>query len=274
MKNNGLIILGVLSIFLILENLFPLRKRRDQSLRFFHNFFLTVLALPITKLLTLPLVLFVAYTAEVKGHGILNVLSLNPSLHFLLGFLILDYTLYWWHVANHRLRFFWRFHQVHHTDRDMDVTTALRFHFGELVLSAFMRCVLILIFGMQIETILIFDLVVTSATIFHHSNLKLPLWIEKILNLVIVTPLYHQNHHSYYQSETNSNFATIFNFWDRFHFSYTSSHRPEDITIGHPAFNDGKVQFLELIRMPFKVIRNWPQSWRKRILVCETKTKI
>lgn len=268
MINNSLILLMVLILFLILENLFPLRKRRsnrrDQVKRFFYNFSLAALALPITRLLTLPFVLFVAYTVEIKGWGILNVLKLNSTLHNILGFLILDYTLYWWHMANHKISFFWRFHQVHHTDLDMDATTALRFHFGELVLSALARCILISIFGFKVETILIFDLVVTSTTLFHHSNTQLPLWFEKSLSLILVTPLYHQNHHSYFQEETNSNFSTIFSFWDRIHFSYTRPNKPEDIIIGYPAFSANEIQFLELIKMPFQSLRNWPSNLRKR----------
>ncbi|MDD4976649.1 MAG: sterol desaturase family protein [Bacteriovorax sp.] len=264
MKHNSLIILFVLIIFIILENLFPLRKRRDHLIRIFHNFSLAVLALPITRLLTLPLVLFVAHYVGVRGWGILNIFKFNNTTHFLLGFLLLDFTLYWWHVANHKVRFFWRFHQVHHADRDMDATTALRFHFGELVLSAFVRCGLILIVGLKVETILVFDLLVTSSALFHHSNLKLPLWLENILSLIIVTPLFHQNHHSYFLEETDSNYSAILNFWDRLFRSFTRSNKAEDITIGHPAFSESEIAFWELIKMPFGAIRNWPLNLRKR----------
>lgn len=264
MKNNMVIILSILSLFTVLEYAFPLRKRRDGYQRVLSNFSLAILAMPITRLLILPFIIFVSHTAELKGWGILNTLKINNTLHSVLGFFILDYTLYWWHVANHRINIFWRFHQVHHADRDMDATTALRFHFGELTFSAVLRSGLILIVGFKIETILFFDVLVTSMALFHHSNFKLPLLAENFFSLVIVTPLYHQNHHSYYWEETNSNFSTIFSFWDRIHHSYSRPNKPDDVTIGHPAFSANEIHLLALIKMPFKSIRNWPENLRKR----------
>ncbi|MBC7538611.1 MAG: sterol desaturase family protein [Bacteriovorax sp.] len=264
MKNNSLIILTILIIFLVLENFFPLRKRRDHVKRILHNFSLAGLALPFTRLMTLPLVLYLASTAELKGWGILNYFKFNNTVPNIFGIIVMDYALYWWHLANHKIGFFWRFHQVHHADRDMDTTTALRFHFGELILSALMRCTLILIIGIKVETIIIFDVLVTCFTLFHHSNLKLPLWLEKFLALIIVTPLYHQNHHSYYLEETNSNYSTIFSFWDRVHLSFTIANKPDDIIIGHPSLSSSELKFMELIKMPFKAIRKWPDNLLSR----------
>jgi sterol desaturase/sphingolipid hydroxylase (fatty acid hydroxylase superfamily) len=255
-----------------LENLFPLRRKRDEPKRFISNFLLFLSALPITRFLTIPLVLFTSHIAETKGLGLFNYLKFNDnllyslvySLVYSLEFLFLDYILYWWHMANHRISFLWRFHQVHHSDCDMDSTTALRFHFGELILSALLRCLLILLVGIKIEIVLIFDLFVTISALFQHSNLKLPLWLETFLSLFIVTPLFHQNHHSYYLEETNSNYSTIFSFWDRIHFSYTKPNKANDIIIGHPALNRSDIVFLKLIKMPFKQIKSWPLNLRKR----------
>ena len=171
MLNNLLIIFFVFLIFIIVERIYPLRLKRENFRRVFINFSLTALALPITRILAFPLVLFAAYAVEAKNWGLLNILKLNKTENHLpgiiLGFMILDYSQYWWHVGNHQIKTLWRFHQVHHTDRDMDVTTAFRFHFGELFLSSLLRCLLILFTGIQIETILFYDLLVTSLTIFH-----------------------------------------------------------------------------------------------------------
>lgn len=264
MKYSALIIVFVLLLFAILENIFPLRVRKEGTAkRYITNILISLFDLPFTRLLTLPLVFFVASFVERSQLGLLNFLKLNSTLHFILGFLLLDYFIYWWHRANHEIRFFWRFHQVHHEDRDMDASTALRFHFGELILSALVRIILILIFGFKIKTILIFDLTVTSVAIFHHSNLLLPSWLEKRLIKVIVTPLFHQNHHSYFQKETDSNYSAIFSVWDRLHKSHTEEMGSEKITIGLPFFQE-KISFLGLIKMPLNKLKAWPSQYIQR----------
>jgi len=266
--NNSMILLVIFSVCLILERFFPLRKTRESWNRILSNIFLSGIAIPFTKLMGLPLILFMAFYVENNKWGMFNILKLNEMSNHLpaiiLGFFILDYAHYWWHVINHKVTMLWRFHQVHHTDRDMDVSTALRFHFGELLISALLRCIVILITGLQIETIILFDLTVTGITLFHHSNLILPKGIEKYLSLLFVTPLYHQNHHSYILEETNSNFATIFSFWDRFHRTFTKQNLPTIITIGHPGFKSDELQFFKLIKMPLQELKKWPANLLKR----------
>ena len=266
--NNSMILLVIFSVCIILERFRPLRKNRESWNRILSNIFLSLVAIPFTKLMGLPLVLFVAYNVESHKWGILNIFKLNEMPNHLpviiLGFFILDYVHYWWHVINHKVSTLWRFHQVHHTDRDMDVSTALRFHFGELLISALLRCIVILITGIQIETIVLFDLTVTSIALFHHSNLKLPKGLEKYLSLILVTPLYHQNHHSYILEETNSNFATIFSLWDRIHRTFTKQNLPTTITIGHPGFKEDELQFFKLIKMPLQELKKWPVNLLKR----------
>ena len=264
--NKALIVTTVLIVFFVLENFFPLRKRRDRINRFFQNFILSAIGFPIAKIFTYPLVLYITYIVGLKGWGIAPFFKLNRTLLFIFEFIALDYTLYWWHVANHKVRFFWRFHQVHHADRDMDTTTALRFHFGELILSSMIRCGLILIIGIRIETIIIFDILVTSFAIFHHSNFKLPVKFERFLQLLIVTPIFHQNHHSYILEETDSNYSTLFNFWDRIHHSLTRPNSPEDIIIGYPAYRENELGFLDLILMPFQSLKIWPSNFLRRKL--------
>lgn len=261
-----MIILGfVFFSFVLLEYLFPLRQRRaDYLKRFVHNFSLTLLSSPITKLLTLPLVYYVVGAVNKQGLGLLNFISLDHTVQNVLGFLCLDYTIYWWHVLNHKVRFFLRFHQVHHSDKDMDASTVLRFHAGELIFSALVRCVVALVVGFRLEVLIAFDITVTSLATFHHSNLKLPVKLERFLSLLIVTPLFHQNHHSYYLNETDSNYSTIFSFWDRIHKTFTEFKLPNQVTIGVPSFEKTELSFLELLIMPFKKILAWPAPFLKR----------
>ncbi len=135
----------------------------------------------------------------------------------LVTFLILDYTNYLWHVLNHQLPMLWRFHLVHHTDPDLDVTTALRFHFGELIGFVFYRAAFVLLSGATALQVLVYEILFEAATQFHHSNWQLPYRLEKQLNKLIVTPRIHGIHHSMIREETDSNYSVIFSFWDRLH---------------------------------------------------------
>ena len=128
----------------------------------------------------------------------------------ILGFLLMDWAYYWWHYATHAVPFAWRFHNVHHTDLDLDVSTAARFHFGEILLSIPFRVVAVAPLGVPPLTYLIYEIAFESASLFHHSNWRLPLGVERFLNHVIVTPRMHGIHHSIVQRETDSNWGTIF----------------------------------------------------------------
>jgi len=128
---------------------------------------------------------------------------------------VLDFLIYWWHLANHRVPLLWRFHEVHHLDRFLDTTSAIRFHFGEVLLSALARAAVIFLLGFPFSSILAFETLVLMATLFHHSNLRLPAGLEGALSLLIITPSIHWVHHHARQQDTDSNYGTIFSFWDR-----------------------------------------------------------
>ncbi|HEV8132105.1 MAG TPA: sterol desaturase family protein [Acidobacteriota bacterium] len=193
-----------------------------------------------------------------KKIGLLNRVSVPPRLRRLLAFLWLDYTLYIWHRLNHRLPFFWRFHLVHHSDLDMDTSTSVRFHFGELFLSILFRILQIAAIGAEHIDLLVFDNVLLVAIRFHHSNLRLPTAFEKKLNFVIVTPRMHGIHHSIVLEETNSNWSTVFSFWDKLHGSFVSDVPQSQITIGVPAYRDPEeLRLANLLGLPFRPLRPW-----------------
>jgi len=145
---------------------------------------------------------------------------------------VLDFLIYWWHLANHRVALLWRFHEVHHLDRFLDTTTALRFHFGEVLLSALARAGAIYLLGFPFGSILAFETLLLMATLFHHSNLRLPAGLERALSLLIITPSIHWVHHHARQSDTDSNYGTIFSFWDRLFASRSPTRRTPDMEIG------------------------------------------
>jgi len=150
----------------------------------------------------------------------------------LIDLVLLDFLIYWWHLANHRIPLLWRFHEVHHLDRFLDTTSALRFHFGEVLLSALARAAVILMLGFPFTSTLVFETLLLIATLFHHSNLRLPAGFERALSLVIITPSIHWVHHHARRSDTDSNYGSIFSFWDRIFASQSPTRRSPDMTIG------------------------------------------
>ena len=161
------------------------------------------------------------------------------------------------HVINHKLPLLWRFHLVHHTDRDLDITTAFRFHFGELIGSVFFRGAVTVLSGASPLTVIIYEVVFEAATQFHHSNWRLPVLVENVLSKIIVTPGMHGIHHSVIKRETDSNYSVIFSFWDRLH---RTSRRDfeKPVTIGVPSYPDEKeLTIKQLLMLPFKAIRSW-----------------
>lgn len=265
--NKNFIVPGLFFLFFILEFIFPLRHRDFSRLpRLRDNILLALLGLPLTKFLAYPLVYKIALYTEENHWGLLHQFKLNETLIFVTSFFLLDFCLYWWHRFNHRISFFWRFHQVHHADPDMDASTALRFHFGELILSSLVRITLIVIFGFSLSIILIFDIAVTSCALFHHSSIRLPKKMEEFLEKMIVTPLFHQNHHSYFQQETDSNYSTIFSWWDRLHGTHTPQLLSDLVTIGLPFIGKTRPGLLNLIKMPFEKLKPWPKKFISRVL--------
>ena len=132
-----------------------------------------------------------------------------------LDLVLLDFLIYWWHRANHEIPFLWRFHEIHHLDEHLDTTSALRFHFGEVALSAAARACFILAFDIPLSSVLVFEAMVLFAAIFHHSNLKLPAGLERALAWVVITPSQHWVHHHKIRRDTDSTYGTTFSVWDR-----------------------------------------------------------
>jgi len=168
----------------------------------------------------------------------------------LLDLVILDCLIYWWHRANHVVPFLWRFHQVHHLDRTLDTTTALRFHPGEVLLSAVARAGVILLLGFPLASVILFETLVLLSTLFHHSNLRLPASLERGLSWVVVTPAIHWVHHHRVRVDTDSNYATILSLWDRLFASRSRTKRSPAMDIGVEGAADRRLTALFLL--PFR----------------------
>jgi sterol desaturase/sphingolipid hydroxylase (fatty acid hydroxylase superfamily) len=259
----GLLLLATFfALLFILERLFPLRSRTAAILqRLLLNLTISALAFLAAAALVRPAGGWVLRWSSEKSFGLLHWLALPAPVTFGLGFLLMDVSFYYWHRANHKIPFLWRFHNVHHIDGDLDVSTAFRFHFGEVGFSAGFRVAQILLFGVSGWTYGIYELVFQANTMFHHSNWRLPLRLEQCLNKILVTPRMHGIHHSQVERETNSNFSTVFSWWDRLHRSIELGIAQADITIGVPAYTGAADKKLrDSLFLPFQSQRDY---WRK-----------
>ncbi|WP_282604811.1 sterol desaturase family protein [Pelagibius sp. Alg239-R121] len=169
----------------------------------------------------------------------------------LLDLMILDFLIYWWHRANHEIRFLWRFHEIHHLDRFLDTSSALRFHFGEVLLSACARAAVIILLGIPFFSVIIFEILVLLSALFHHSNLRIGADTERLLSRLIITPSIHWVHHHAVRRDTDSNYGTIFSFWDRLFGSSSKTERWSDMPIGVERTEERR--FLGLLIRPFSV---------------------
>ena len=244
---------------LLLQWRFPLRRQHFRLLRrLVRNF---VVALPSNAILRwamLPIPLMLATWAETQGIGLLHWIPLPDWAAVVASVLLMDYAYWWWHWANHMVPFLWRFHNVHHTDLDMDVSTAARFHFGEMIFSIVFLSGAVVLFGITPLSLIVFFIGLEAATLFHHSNWRLPVRLERLLNRVMVTPRMHGIHHSIVERETNSNWGTIFCWWDKFHRTLRRDISQDEITIGVAAYrSEEELTVGRLWLLPFRKQRPW-----------------
>jgi sterol desaturase/sphingolipid hydroxylase (fatty acid hydroxylase superfamily) len=253
------ILAGLATAFFIMETIHSLRKRKqDRWQRLKINSSVATVGLIGLRGALLPAMLAGSAWAVRQRFGMLQRLPLPAWARGIVAFLLLDYSNYLWHRLNHQWPFLWRFHNVHHTDMDLDISTAWRFHLGEVILSVFFRGGMIMLIGASPRQVITYEIVYEGATAFHHSNWKLPLALERILNTMMVTPRMHGIHHSIVLRETNSNYSVVFSAWDRLHQTLRLNVPQQDIVIGVPAYRstvEENVSFL--LTLPFRQQRAW-----------------
>jgi len=213
----------------------------------------------VLQLLEMPVALKLAELTQERTWGILPRLHLPAAAAITAGILLLDYTLYWWHYLTHRLAVLWRFHQVHHLDQEMDATTALRFHFGEIAISVAFRALQIAAIGTSPMTVAVWQVFLFLSILFHHSNVRLPLASERILARFVVTPRLHGIHHSIAPEEVNSNWSSGLTVWDWLHSTLRTEVPQAGLTLGVPGFRGAsEITAVEALRFPFQVAGQRP----------------
>ena len=259
----------VLAIFLVLfclEALRPLRRpKRAWGPRWVLNGAVTALAFITGAFTVRPVALGAAAWIAGQGFGLLHLLPPLPFwARLAAGVLLMDLTFYYWHRLNHTWPLLWRFHNVHHLDPDLDLSTSFRFHFGEVLYSTAFRLLQVGLLGVLPVTYLTYEVLFNCATMFHHSNVRLPVRLERLVNKVLVTPRMHGVHHSVVAREAYSNYSVVFSLWDRLHRSLRLNVKQAEVVIGVPGYllpRDNRL--FPLLTLPFTGQRRywrWPSG--------------
>jgi len=252
---------GLFVALAVLETARPLRAAVEpRPRRVARNLGIAGLGLAALTLVQAPLLVPVAEWARGHRIGILNWTSLPAAVETVAAVLLLDYTLWHWHWLNHRVPFLWRFHLVHHVDLDLDSSTALRFHFGEMMLSVPYRLAQVVVIGASPSAVTVWQVLLVASILFHHSNVRLPAGLERVLVRLLVTPRMHGIHHSDYENETNSNWSSLLSAWDWLHGTLLLSVPQREVAIGVPGYGDPRqVTLGRSLALPFRRQR---EDWK------------
>lgn len=239
---------------LLAEWLAPLRPAVESKFRrIVRNLSTGGISLALMTLLQAPLLQPVANWIVRDRIGLLQNVEWPRWVETVVAIALLDYTLWWWHWASHRVPFIWRFHLVHHIDRDLDASTALRFHFGELALSIPVRAMQMLLIGVDRQNLWLWQTILFGSILFHHANVRLPLAVERVLARLIVTPRMHGIHHSDREDQTNSNWSSLLSIWDFVHRTFRFDVPDTRIVIGVPAYRDQRdITIGRILTLPFR----------------------
>ena len=251
------IFLGLFAILASAEAVFPRRARhQSRQSRWFANWGLVLidtLALRFVALLIPALAAGAALDAGAQGWGLFNALDWPLWLEFLLAVLIFDFAIWAQHLTTHKVPVLWRLHRVHHADRDMDVTTAIRFHPVEIALSMGLKIGLVYLIGPSVFAIVVFEILLNGTAMFNHANLRLPLGVDRLLRMVLVTPDMHRVHHSVHRHEHDSNYGFSLSLWDRLFGTYIA--QPEkghdEMTVGLQWQDERPAKLGWLLALPF-----------------------
>lgn len=254
---------AIFAAMMVLEALWPRRARRHSRIRrwatnmgIMASSYLTVslVTLILANLLVPITALFAAIYAKQWGFGVFNWLELPIWVEWLVAFLVLDFVIWAQHWATHKVPLLWRLHRVHHSDHDFDASTAIRFHPLEIVFSIFVKAAAVILLGAPAVLVVIFEGIVNGTALFNHANLKLPLWLDRIIRPILVTPDMHRVHHSIELGETNSNYGFALSVWDRVFGTYIDQPAAghDNMVIGLKEYqSEGPENLLWSLRLPF-----------------------
>jgi sterol desaturase/sphingolipid hydroxylase (fatty acid hydroxylase superfamily) len=245
---------GVFLVMSVWELAAPRRRlRAAKGGRWFANLGIVVLDALVVRAIFPAAAVGMALVAAERGWGLLNNVSVTPAVAVVASVLLLDLVIYLQHVMFHAVPALWRLHMVHHADVDFDLSTGLRFHPVEIVLSMLIKLAAVALLGPPAVAVLVFEVVLNATAIFNHGNVRLPKPVDRVLRWIVVTPDMHRVHHSVRPFETNSNFGFNLPWWDRVLGTYRD--QPED---GHDAMTIGLSQFQDRLRQSLRWLLTLP----------------
>lgn len=249
---------GVLLALMAWELAHPWREAQRRGQRWPSNLGVVVLDALLVRLLFPVSAAGFALFAEAKGWGLFNLLAVPGWLAVVAGVVLLDLVIYAQHVAFHRVPLLWRLHRMHHADTVLDVTTGLRFHPIEILLSMLIKCGAVVALGVPPMAVIAFEVLLNATAMFNHANIVLPEPLERVLRLFVVTPDMHRVHHSVIPAETDSNFGFNLPWWDRLFGTYQDGPRAglSRMTIGLNVFrNEAESRLDRMLTQPFRRAR-------------------
>lgn len=252
------VFLGLFALFACAEHWAPRKVRQfSRKRRWSTNLAITVLNTVTLRALAFGLPLLAvgaSLDAQAKSWGLFHALDLSNWLEIILAVLILDFAIWLQHLVTHKVPILWRLHRVHHADRDMDVTTAVRFHPIEVALSMLLKIGLIYLLGPSAVAVVLFEIILNGTAMFNHANLRLPPRIDRIVRTILVTPDMHRVHHSVLRNEHDSNYGFALAIWDRLFGTYVDqpSKGHDKMTVGLHWQDQRPTQLLWSLLLPFK----------------------
>jgi len=251
-----IVFLGVLVAMAVWELAAPRRRRKiPRVIRWTNNLGLVVIDTIVLRLSFPILAVGLAVIAQDRGWGLFNIIEAPGWFAVLVSIVILDLVIYLQHVMFHAVPALWRLHRMHHADLEFDVTTGLRFHPVEILLSMGIKLAMVMALGPPAVAVLIFEVLLNATAMFNHSNIRLPMLVDRFLRLIVVTPDMHRVHHSIIPEETNSNFGFNLPWWDRLLGTYKAQPKAghEGMTIGIEQFRTGRDLWLDrMLVQPLK----------------------
>ncbi len=252
------ILVGGLLLFWIIEGAIPLLQLQYKKTKLRHaavNFGFTVIHLIIHTFLAI-LIVMLSDWCRTQNFGMVYWFNANILGAIIIGVLALDFSSWLVHLVMHKVPVLWRFHLIHHSDNNVDVTTGLRHHPGDSLLRGIFFLLLIFISGAPMYSVMIYQTLVVLATAFTHANISLPKRLDKVLSYVLVSPNMHKVHHHWVQPYTDSNYGAVFSIWDRLFKTFTTLD-PKKIKYGLDKYypNEKDEDFIALMKRPFQKLK-------------------
>ncbi len=254
----GALLAVELLVLLVFEARRPLREKTESKWRrdLRNAAVATIAAIPVATV-ERPVAMRLARMTEQRKFGIVHVARIPEPLRTMVAVVLMDYSMYWWHALTHRVGLLWRFHAVHHVDRDMDASTAFRFHAGDMLLSVLWRALQIAIIGVSPLSYTIWQTSLTLSIAFHHADIELAPALEKRIAWFFVTPHLHGIHHADREDLESANWSSGLTIWDRIHGTFRDDVAHDTLRMGLPAYRDDRdAAFASLMTMPFGAQRD------------------